>query len=88
MSCYEKLKNAGMWNFHIILILISKFFISGLLFKYLPILQLENSWDLLLCKGGFAVAYAIIARIVYGKVSSDLAEFEKEENISTKKKNK
>jgi hypothetical protein len=86
MSCCEKLRTAGMWNFHIFFILIIKFFASGLLFKYTPFLQFENSWDSLLCKGGFALTYAIIAKIVYSKVQSDLSDFEEENLINKKKK--
>lgn len=49
-------------------------------------MQFENSWDLLICKGGFALTYAIISKLVYSKVQCDLADIEEENLINKKKK--
>ena len=86
MSCYEKLKTSNMWSFHIIFILISKFFVSGLIFKYVSFLMFENSWDQLIAKGVTSLIFAIIAKIVFNKFKSDMEEIEEGETILNKKK--
>ena len=85
MSTFERLRERGMWNIHVMLILVAKFFASGLIFKYIPFLQFENSWDMLLAKGAFALVFAIIARVIFGKANADLKDVETEVNIKKKK---
>ena len=86
MSCVEKLRNVGMWNIHIIFVLIIKFFASGLLFKYISFFQFENSWEMLFSKGAFAFIFAITAKIFYSKVNSNLKETHEEEIKTVQKK--
>ena len=58
------------------------------MFKYVSFLQFDNSWDLLLAKGASTLTFALIAKVIYNKINSNLIEIPLEESKPKTKKDR
>ncbi len=62
VACYEKLRSVNQTNIHILLILIAKYFFSGLGFRYIEKIRFEDPWTQLAAKGVACLAFALLAK--------------------------
>jgi hypothetical protein len=71
VECYEHLRKSDGVNLHIVLILLSKYFLSGFGFKFLERLYSEDTWSQLYTKAIYVAIFSIISKIIYRKVFSE-----------------
>ncbi len=62
VQSYETLKNQNRFNVHIVLILISKYFFSGLGFRYVEQLKFDDSWHALGARAVTCLAFAFLSK--------------------------
>ena len=62
IECYEKQRKSNGWNFHLLILIMIKYFISGLGFKYLEVLKSNDQWIQLGKKGAYTIMFAFITR--------------------------
>ena len=76
-------------NIHILLILITKYFFSGLGFRYIQALRYEDSWSQLIVKGVCCLVFAFISKIIFNIVTTEKSEDQlAEEAYENEKKKK
>lgn len=78
VACMDKLTTDKKWNFHIMIIIIAKYFFSGLGFKYIDRLKFEDSWLQLLSRGVCTLAFGLFSRIIFSVVFRELTMSEEE----------
>jgi hypothetical protein len=76
VECYEELKKRNSTNIHIIILLLSKYFITGLGFKYIDVLRYEDPWSQLICKGAFSLVFAWIVKFIFNIIFREVTEEE------------
>ena len=80
------LRNEKKFYFHIILVLIGKYFLTNLGFKFLKFFQKENNWENIQLKIGIALVFGLLSKILYK--FSNLSENDKAEAAYYEKKKK
>ena len=75
--CIHVLRNEKKFYFHIILVLIGKYFLTNLGFKFLKFFQKENNWENIQLKIGIALVFGLLSKILYK--FSNLSENDKAE---------
>ena len=84
--CIHVLRNEKKFYFHIILVLIGKYFLTNLGFKFLKFFQKENNWENIELKIGIALVFGLLSKILYK--FSNLSENDKAEAAYYEKKKK
>lgn len=59
VEIYDKLRTSNKLNVHVVLILIAKYFFTGLGFKFINKLNYEDPWNQLLAKGAYCIIFAL-----------------------------
>jgi hypothetical protein len=62
VQSYETLKSQNRFNLHILLILLSKYFLNGLGFKYIEQLKFEDHWQSLAAKAVICLVFAFLSK--------------------------
>jgi hypothetical protein len=62
VECYDKLRSQNSTNIHILIILIFKYFFSGLGFKYVEKLRFDDAWNQLIAKAVFTLSFAFLTK--------------------------
>jgi hypothetical protein len=62
IECFDRQRTTNGWNIHLLIILLAKYFISGLGFKYLDILKSSDQWVQLAKRGAYSLGFALLVR--------------------------
>jgi hypothetical protein len=65
VQVYESLRNKNKLNFPILIILIAKYFFTGIGFKYIDGLHNDDPWSQLIAKGLYCLIFAFISKYLY-----------------------
>ncbi len=73
-------------NFHLILIILIRYFFNGLAFKYIDYFKNIVDWNFILLKGGIAIAFGLFCKIIFGKYHKSEDQRAEEEYYKEKKR--
>jgi hypothetical protein len=62
IECFDRQRTSNGWNFHLLIILLAKYFISGLGFKFIEILKSNDQWIQLAKRGAYSLGFALLVR--------------------------
>ena len=65
VQCIQKINFEGGFSLPLILVVIGKYLLNGLAFKYIKELQFENEWKMLGLKAGIALVFGLVGKMMF-----------------------